>query len=655
VKFIAKAPINAATFGLAGDFAIDVLPDVARDLWAWWAKDQSEPERRADLEALAQVPADQMRREAEAAVAEVAVGKPPEIQQALIDYLTQLPGSVRQSLRRPADPSGTTLPPDFVLEGPDNLVPFLPARLPRFKPGDRPLAGVDRELLELLGVGGFGEVWKARNPHRAWTRPVALKFCLDTAAKYRLLGHEAAVLDQVMRDGHLPGIVPLQETYLSANPPCLEYDYIEGGDLTGLLREKNALGTGLPVDEATSIMLDLAEIIGRAHRLSPPVAHRDLKPANILIQRASDNKRAFFVTDFGIGGLAAGQEIHQTRQGTTEGHRLATVAKGAYTPLYASPQQMKGLPPDVRDDVHALGVIWFQLLTGDLGTGRPAGRGWRRCLETQGMAPPLVDVLESCFEDDPSDRPGDAQALAEELSKWVKAKGDADITHFSCPQCMAALRSAGPMAPGQKVRCPNCKNVFVPARASTAPTVQPTPKKEPEPARPALMPDREHRGPGVSAPSRPAARDRLADGPKGWDEASFFETLRQRDTKVVEIAKQIYEWGKNSGFRIGWSKAQNGSCQFFLDHNSLEYMPFTMRGGANPLIEVQLRRLGGAPPFQNQAKGEELLRRLREIPGMSIGEAACWPSIHLSRLAQTPVLERFLGVMKWVLAEIKAT
>src|SRR5260370_1266418 len=83
--------------------------------------------------------------------------------------------------------------------------------------------GGDREVVELLGVGGFGEVWKPRNPHSDGVAPVAWKFCLDATARERLLKHEAAVLNQVMQQGKHEGIVPLLHTYLSADPPCLAY------------------------------------------------------------------------------------------------------------------------------------------------------------------------------------------------------------------------------------------------------------------------------------------------------------------------------------------------------------------------------------------------------------------------------------------------
>jgi hypothetical protein len=122
------------------------------------------------------------------------------------------------------------------------------------------------------------------------------------------------------------------------------------------------------------------------------------------------------VTDFGIGGAAASQALEQARHGsTTRGELMATALRGSHTPLYASPQQIKGEPPDPRDDVHALGVIWHQLLTGDLQGGPPAGL-WADELEEMGMPRELIRLLGACVASKAEKRPADAGVLAEQLS-----------------------------------------------------------------------------------------------------------------------------------------------------------------------------------------------------------------------------------------------
>ena len=121
------------------------------------------------------------------------------------------------------------------------------------------------------------------------------------------------------------------------------------------------------------------------------------------------------ITDFGIGGVASRQAIEQNTRGTTRGLFLATALRGSCTPLYAGPQQMRGEAPDPRDDVYSLGVVWYQMLTGDLTAGRPGGTRWGRRLEDAGLDRDLVELLGECFEDDLADRISDAGTLARKL------------------------------------------------------------------------------------------------------------------------------------------------------------------------------------------------------------------------------------------------
>src|SRR5205814_1181756 len=91
--------------------------------------------------------------------------------------------------------------------------------------------------------------------------PVALKFCLDSTAQ-QLLRHEAGVLARVMGQGKQAGIVELRHTYLSADPPCLEYEFIEGNDLAGTVYAEQASKGELTPDQATQIVLQLAQAAG---------------------------------------------------------------------------------------------------------------------------------------------------------------------------------------------------------------------------------------------------------------------------------------------------------------------------------------------------------------------------------------------------------
>jgi hypothetical protein len=228
----------------------------------------------------------------------------------------------------------------------------------RFRPGDRPIRGADWELVRLLGKGGFGEVWKARNPDLPSLPPVALKFCLELDDRAKgLLRHEADMVLRAQQQIRSDGIVPLLHAYLNNDPPCLEYPYIEGGTLIRLLDEcRESTGAFTPA-QVQRIIQRIAQIISPAHRATPKLVHRDLKPSNVLVERRADGKVLLRVADFGIGAIAAQPVLDRSRASSSLEGNVSSALTGAYSPLYASPQQMRGDKPDPRDDVYALGVI----------------------------------------------------------------------------------------------------------------------------------------------------------------------------------------------------------------------------------------------------------------------------------------------------------
>ena len=316
-----------------------------------------------------------------------------DVRDRLLAYLEQIPVSVQNIFRRPSDPTGRTVPPDFRISRPEELLALLPAKAPRFRVGDRPVG--DWELNQLLGIGAFGEVWKAvdaKNPNQA---NVALKFCL-TPESMRYLRHETGLLQRIVKQvGEKKGIVQLRQAWLDAEPPCLEYEYVNGGDLCGLMSEWLNLQPDRRVKLALQMLQRLAKTVASLHEMSPPIVHRDLKPANVLIARSASGKFDLKISDFGIGGLAAGKALEGHASGVSQAEILTQTLRGSHTPMYAGPEQQGGAPPHPSDDVHALGVIGFQLLVCDLRRG-PSG-DWDEELRERAVPEAAIAVLRRCL------------------------------------------------------------------------------------------------------------------------------------------------------------------------------------------------------------------------------------------------------------------
>jgi hypothetical protein len=371
VKFTLKHVGDGLTGGMlpVGSIAVDVYEDWCRSI----APPAAPVEFRAELEKISQ-DARAYRKQVEALLAQMNAGE--EVRGRALAYLNQVPGRIQASMRRPDDPTGRTIPAGVVLRKADDLRPFLPDKMPRFKPGDLAVPGTDLVVQELLGVGGFGEVWKAVHKERPHAPPVALKFCTDEAAA-RSLRKEIELLDRVATQGRHEGIVELKYAHLGTATPCLEYEFVDGGDLASYITDLHEAGKASPL-HMTKLLYMLALPVGHAHRLRPPIVHRDLKPQNILTAQV-DGKLQLKVADFGIGGIASDQAIQEWTGGTARaGAGALTQWAGACTPLYASPQQRRFGLPDPRDDVYALGVIWFQMLSGDVTKEPPRGGSWKK-------------------------------------------------------------------------------------------------------------------------------------------------------------------------------------------------------------------------------------------------------------------------------------
>ena len=203
------------------------------------------------------------------------------------------------------------------------------------------------EIIEELGRGAMGSVFKARDP--VVGRIVALKTIHSTALEgaqsdeYRARFYREARASGVLAH---PGIVPVFDVGEHNGAPFLVMEFVDGRTLADAIKK----GDRFTVDRVCEIGQQMAEALGYAHRQG--VIHRDIKPANILLtSRAVYGSERPRITDFGIAKLAA-SEI------TTTGQLLGT-------PSFMPPEQFTGAPIDGRADLFSLGVILYSLAAGE--------------------------------------------------------------------------------------------------------------------------------------------------------------------------------------------------------------------------------------------------------------------------------------------------
>jgi serine/threonine protein kinase len=211
------------------------------------------------------------------------------------------------------------------------------------------------EILSLLGRGGMGEVYRARDTKLG--RDVALKILPatftndpDRLARFR---REAQVLAS-LNHPHIAQIYGLDEVN---GTQFLVLELVDGESL-----DKRLAGGQIPVDEALGIAKQIAEALEAAHEKG--IIHRDLKPGNIALTQDGNVK----VLDFGLAKAtenAAGASLSVTNSPTITSPAMMTgVGVILGTAAYMSPEQAKGRPADTRSDVWAFGCVLYEMLTG---------------------------------------------------------------------------------------------------------------------------------------------------------------------------------------------------------------------------------------------------------------------------------------------------
>jgi serine/threonine protein kinase len=416
----AGALVGGPVGGVAGvavgtviEKAINLFGKGIVERWqAWFARHKSEaPAAVAELAAL---PPAEARQVAASLLHELAPHADPQDVSIALEFLSAIPRSVGRALVPNPDGPGLSFPPTVALDDPRSLLQLLPADVPPYPvPADLP--GTPYRLVELIGSGGFGAVYRAFSPTLQHL-PLAVKFCLDRSL-LPALNQERSNLERLMRAGGRGSdhVVRLYGYDLDHPTPFLVYEYVAGGDLTHLLAARvAALGQPPSAAEVFGWIRQIVEGLAFAHRTG--LVHRDLKPANVLVELASGVREppvhpepggsrtplagaALKLADFGLGGVAAARAARSRLGPSTIDYlslaEQASLFRGAGTPLYMSPEQRRGAGPDPRHDLYALGVVWYQLLVGDV--SRELHPGWAKELTVRfGVPQSHVALIERC-------------------------------------------------------------------------------------------------------------------------------------------------------------------------------------------------------------------------------------------------------------------
>ena len=268
------------------------------------------------------------------------------------------------------------------------------------------------EIQSLLGAGGMGEVYLARDTRLG--RTVALKILTSTDAPLKArFAREAKAISSLTH----PNICALYDVGQHDGTDYLVMEYLEGETLEERLRRGP-----LKFEELLARGIEIADALDKSHRAG--LVHRDLKPSNIMLTRGGAK-----LLDFGVAKLRADPSHAQAEEAATESGSILITRAGVVvgTPQYMAPEVLEGNQADARSDLFAFGAVLFQMATGKRafpGTSHAALVGGILSTEPSfeeirsRTSPGFAHLVKTCLAKDPNERRQSAHDVKLQL-EWL--------------------------------------------------------------------------------------------------------------------------------------------------------------------------------------------------------------------------------------------
>ncbi len=205
------------------------------------------------------------------------------------------------------------------------------------------------EVLEVLGLGGMGTVYKVRHIHlrnKVFALKILQKLTFESVQRFQQEAKACSLLEH-------PNIVRVRDFGVTGDQqPFMLMDYLEGQSLAEIIKNEGPLSP----ERVIHLFGQIAGALANAH--AQGIIHRDVKPSNIMIRVREDGVEQAILVDFGIAKLSPSEEAKSEKALTQTGEIFGT-------PKYMSCEQCLGQSVDARSDIYSLGCVMFEALTGN--------------------------------------------------------------------------------------------------------------------------------------------------------------------------------------------------------------------------------------------------------------------------------------------------